>query len=658
MDQLHESLAPVWQNLVDDRNNAGLVGPKDEGKPQPPMSKEEVAFQYERVQKGEVDSARLLLVFGMVPSASYLDNATMDLFEEEKGGSKSSTATADAEDSSNVPAVLDPHLRYPDGNTPLHMAATFGLKGSLEALLAAGADVNSVSGQGLQAIHCASIMGHMSAVDLLAQHGADVNAVHGFAGSTPMHFATEMGHPAVVKRLCELGADVDAEKRHGGTPIHVSADTNNAAVTKVLVEEPCGADPEAVLLGDTVPLYLAAGRGFASVIDVLLEAGADPDRTLWPNRPWHKKKPRKQRKQKASTELQEFKGNPAHNLEGSDPNGPGWEAGNGATALHNAVENGHLDAAVALLDGGALQLATMQGVTPLITAMQYKQRKIGARLLDHRTPANVLVANPGDGQTALHVAAAYDYPEIVARILREGGKTDIRDRRGNRAMDYSRGPLTRMLLARFHGRDPKLDNIVRAHRDSAEAALEHLEQATGADEATHKLYVKFAKLHVEERLAEEVQRLGRLLTSGDVPKGKEDVFLQKFAVARFVGQGSDGNIAVEVMLKRTLEGMHSGLALINVHVRDIEYTPKEKLVVNGVDLLRPVNEAIAAVTQDSDLDAFLRHFDTIRAAAHGLAAPTSSQTAAVEVDSCSADGSCDEPPSASGSDDDDDVLEM
>ena len=47
----------------------------------------------------------------------------------------------------------------------------------------------------------------------------------------------------------------------------------------------CGADAEALRLGDTAPLYLAAGRGFAEVVDALVAAGANVDRTLrqrWP----------------------------------------------------------------------------------------------------------------------------------------------------------------------------------------------------------------------------------------------------------------------------------------------------------------------------------------------------------------------------------------
>lgn len=43
----------------------------------------------------------------------------------------------------------------------------------------------------------------------------------------------------------------------------------------------------------------------------------------------------------------------------------GYEAANGATALHAAVENGHVACVRALLDSGARQLASMEGASPI-----------------------------------------------------------------------------------------------------------------------------------------------------------------------------------------------------------------------------------------------------------------------------------------------------
>lgn len=455
-------------------------------------------------------------------------------------------------------------------------------------------------------------MGHADAIDLLVQRKSDVDARHAFAGSTPLHFAAEMGHPSVVRRLCHLGADVAAEKRHGGTALHVAADTNNSAVAQALLEEPCGADPEAVLLGDTVPLYLAAGRGFDQVINVLLEGGANPDRTLWPQRPVAKGKRKGRAK---SGQLSSAQANPAHLLPGSDPSAPGWEAGNGATALHNACENGHLKAVSALLDGGARQLSTMQGVTPLITALQYRHPGVASELLDHRMPAGVVVASPADGQTALHIAAAYDYPEVVARILREGGSTAARDRRGRTPLDYSHGELTKWLLLRFHGREPRLDAAVMSHpHGGLEAALAAVD---GVPAEAGELYLRYARRRAAGSLRPEVARLSRVLSAGELPAAKQDMLVRRLAVAGFMLSGNTYT-AADAMLMMTEKAMHAALALLGTPVRGIEYRPKQVLKLNGQDMLAPVNRALGTLQRSGDAVAFQRSIRELAREAMGL----------------------------------------
>ena len=62
------------------------------------------------------------------------------------------------------------------------------------------------------------------------------------------------------------------------------------------------------------------------------------------------------------------------------------EIGNGATALHAAVENGHLEAAKILLESGAVQSDSMEGATPLIISLQYQHPQIALILLHGNYP--------------------------------------------------------------------------------------------------------------------------------------------------------------------------------------------------------------------------------------------------------------------------------
>ena len=75
------------------------------------------------------------------------------------------------------------------------------------------------------------------------------------------------------------------------------------------------------------------------------------------------------------------------------------DTGNGATALHAAVENGHLDAAGVLLNAGAKQLTSMQGASPLLIALQYRHPDIALRLVQDGDgkAAKINVQTPHDG---------------------------------------------------------------------------------------------------------------------------------------------------------------------------------------------------------------------------------------------------------------------
>lgn len=67
---------------------------------------------------------------------------------------------------------------------------------------------------------------------------------------------------------------------------------------------------------------------------------------------------------------------------GSDPSAPGFEAGNGATALHAAVEEGHIEVVKMLLKHNVSQRGSMEGATPLILAAM----SVGSQYLSFLSP--------------------------------------------------------------------------------------------------------------------------------------------------------------------------------------------------------------------------------------------------------------------------------
>lgn len=135
------------------------------------------------------------------------------------------------------------------GGTPLHYSSMFGDDPEIpRILLAHGADVNGVNKHGWTSLHNAMLNGSPAIAELLLAHGADPRAVD-HQGSTPLHFVAQAIDPSassedyvkMAKKLLALGGDPNAANKHGRTPLHDAATANKGSVMQLLVEG--GADP-------------------------------------------------------------------------------------------------------------------------------------------------------------------------------------------------------------------------------------------------------------------------------------------------------------------------------------------------------------------------------------------------------------------------------
>lgn len=335
---LMKQVTHVWDQVVAP-HQAGLSDPRA-GPVSSQLSAGEAWHHWEAGKQGVVDSARFLVAFGVVPSL------------QQGGGSRLHAAAArgllsemrgclEADDGRAVHATAE------DGTTALHAAAATGHAAAVTLLLDAGADPQATGRNGATPLHLAAAMGHAAAVAALLRGGATlVDAAHAFAHCTALHFAAEMGHVGVVRLLCAAGADANAPKTTGGTPLHTAADCDQPLVVGALLDAPCAGDASRLLNGDTSALYLAAQRGFTRTVEALIDGGADPNFVM----------PRGV----VGTHLTVAGG-------AREPMGAGGfypqrntEVGNGATALHAAVENGHRAAARLLLARGARQIPSME----------------------------------------------------------------------------------------------------------------------------------------------------------------------------------------------------------------------------------------------------------------------------------------------------------
>ena len=163
-------------------------------------------------------------------------------------------------------------MKY-NNKRPLHLA------GSLEArraLLAKGAEVDAVTTNGLTALHVSAASRYTESaesVKLLLHYGAAIERQSDL-GYTPLHMAAEEGNEGAMNSLLDAGAHVDAQSIYKFTPLHLAARAKHYHCSFLLLRE----GRANIALGDCrgrTALHVAAERGMASLVEELLNRGAD-----------------------------------------------------------------------------------------------------------------------------------------------------------------------------------------------------------------------------------------------------------------------------------------------------------------------------------------------------------------------------------------------
>ena len=163
--------------------------------------------------------------------------------------------------------------------SPIADAAMRGDKDAVRNLLKQGADVNGAQGDGMSALHWAAERGDAPLAEVLLFAGANINAVTRIGQYTPLHLAGKSGSAAVITALLKSGSDVNARSTNSGvTALHMAASAGSAAAVNALLDAKADANAREAEAGQT-PLVFAAGLNRVEAIAALLERGADPSIT-------------------------------------------------------------------------------------------------------------------------------------------------------------------------------------------------------------------------------------------------------------------------------------------------------------------------------------------------------------------------------------------
>lgn len=161
------------------------------------------------------------------------------------------------------------------GQTALSHAVEFGYQGAVRILLQAGADPNVKLGKNRTPIFYAAENGLLNIVKTLIEHKANVK-IRLRDGETSLSLATREGHSRIVKLLESSGVRADQRIRSlMKTGMLVKAvKSGNAEKTRELLRIDLDVNARDYCLGWTL-LMNAASRGYADVVKILVEAGAD-----------------------------------------------------------------------------------------------------------------------------------------------------------------------------------------------------------------------------------------------------------------------------------------------------------------------------------------------------------------------------------------------
>jgi len=167
-------------------------------------------------------------------------------------------------------ALVGPACTAPDPPTiPFYLALQRGDLNQIERHLKHGVDVNAVDPDGERPLHVAASGGRWVVAELLLKQGADIDAPDS-EGRTPLLVALLAGRTQVAIELIKRGAAFDA---NGLLREMTLAGVSDRDVVDLLVKR--GADPNHRDNDGKTPLILALEKGDRLMAKLLLSRGAD-----------------------------------------------------------------------------------------------------------------------------------------------------------------------------------------------------------------------------------------------------------------------------------------------------------------------------------------------------------------------------------------------
>ena len=206
---------------------------------------------------------------------------------------------------------------------------------------------------------------------------------------SPMHLACINPCEKVLKKFIELGGDWNINDLQQKKPIHYAAACESPSTLNVLLQ--MGANVNEFDKFKKTPLMMAARAGRKENVSLLLK-----NKNIQPN----------------------------------------IKIRSGYTALHFAIENGHIDVVKLLIEEGKMniELPGPERMTPLILAAKYGHEDIINYLIEQGAKTK---KKDKFKRTALAIAVKAGHSKITSILLRKGAETELADNSNNYPLHYA-----------------------------------------------------------------------------------------------------------------------------------------------------------------------------------------------------------------------------
>jgi ankyrin repeat protein len=185
-------------------------------------------------------------------------------------------AISDQADEAKIKSILS----VPDsaGNTPLHIACSFGYELLVLSLLGRGADPDKKNFNSNKGVEGGQLRPDKKSKRKKKGQDPEDEAKpvgsQGGGGKTAYHLVAEVGHTEIFKSLIRKGIDTSGVDEFGHTCLHYAAMNNDVEIADLQME--CDPNPNVQTLAGWTPLHYAAAYDSVHIIVFLLDARADP----------------------------------------------------------------------------------------------------------------------------------------------------------------------------------------------------------------------------------------------------------------------------------------------------------------------------------------------------------------------------------------------